>query len=142
MLQNVVYKFTTAFWYNKRGFRMRCGLLSVDMGDRPPTKRDGTRRSLTEPDCLSCSAIRLERSQGHSKTSSPALPTTPSPTPSPPMADLQYYCSFAKSLKRVSNQLAEVRQVLIVFRDLTPRNMVNTYRRFGASSRDIYGLQG
>jgi hypothetical protein len=60
---------------NRRGFRKKCGLLSVDMVAQPATKRDGTRRRPTEPDSLSWCAIRLERSQGHGRTPSAALPS-------------------------------------------------------------------
>jgi hypothetical protein len=98
------------------------------------TEPDGAWRSQTA--CLVPQSVW----RGAKDVAEPPALLLPPPTPAS-MADLQYYCNFATSLKRVFLQLAEIWQVLTVFWDLTPRNMVNTYRRFGATSRDIFGFQ-
>jgi hypothetical protein len=68
---------------------------------------------------------------------SPALPFRPLA----PVADLQYHCSFVTSLTRAFLQLTELRKLLTIFWDITPRSMVNAYRRFGTTSRDTFRVQ-
>ena len=143
MLRHVVCKITTQLWYNRRDFRMRCGPLSVDMRNHPVNE---TRRNQTEPYGARLPVLFRSSSGGEPRTWQILQPCSSAPTPTTPttprMADLQYYCRFAASLTRAFLHLVEVWQTLSLFWDLTPRNMVNTYRQFGATSSDIYGLQG
>jgi hypothetical protein len=55
---------------------MRCGLLSVDVGDRPPTKRDGTRR---RPDGARLPVLFRSPSGGEPRTWQNFQPCSPPP---------------------------------------------------------------
>ena len=149
MLRDVVCKITTTFWYNRKGFRMRCGLLSVCMGDQTLTKRDWTRRSLTEPYGARLPVLFRSPSGGEPRTRQKLQPCSSAPPPNPPPTPthqhrcrftilLQLRSAFYKGFPPACRSMTSI----MSFCDITPRNIVNTYRRFGATSIDIYGLQG
>jgi hypothetical protein len=113
-------------------------LIRLAMANQLSMEQDGATRSQTA--CL-VPKLRLECSQGHSRISSSAVPPPPPPTLHHPIGRFTITLQLCNVVnKGVPFPYIRMEKITVLW-DVTPRSIVNMYRRFGKKNLcDIFGF--